>query len=433
LTTSTTASPLELLRQGINKSCPAFIDLFYARYRYKVPYGGAGSGKSHAVARRLCFRFLNEGVYKNASGETQTIHTILVARKVNRTLKKSCYKLVKNILTKWSRKKRLGLDLSSFSFNSTELTITHTDTGSQIIFSGMDDPEKIKSIEGITSIWCEECSELNQEDFEQLDLRLRGNHNCVKEIYLTFNPVSDQSWLKAMFFDDPIDGTITHKSTYLDNIHIDKDYKQVLENKKKTNMRYYKIYGLGDWGTAEGLVFHNVTAKPIKLDDVKRLELVQGLDFGYTNDPSSFNQTYCDWENKKLFIYDGFYEKGMSNTALSEKLKDMQAHRHITTCDSSEPKSIDSLKAKGCKVRGAMKGPDSINAGVDFLLEFEIVVNSHLVEFKTEFENYCWSTDKDGKALNKPVDDFNHFIDSLRYACEHRYIKAKRKPFKVYG
>jgi phage terminase large subunit len=123
----------------------------------------------------------------------------------------------------------------------------------------------------------------------------------------------------------------------------------------------------------------------------------------------------------------------MSNSALAEKLKEMQAHRHLTTCDSSEPKSIDSLKAKGCKVRGAMKGPDSINAGVDFLLEFEIVVNSHLVEFKTEFDNYCWSTDKEGKKKNKPVDDFNHFIDSLRYACEHRYIKKKRKPFKIHG
>lgn len=297
----------------------------------------------------------------------------------------------------------------------------------------MDDPEKIKSIEAITTIWCEECSELNQEDFEQLDLRLRGNHGCFKEIYLTFNPVSDQSWLKKVFFDNPISGTLTHKSTYLDNIHIDDDYKTVLENKKQTNPRYYSIYALGNWGTAEGLVFHNVKYRPIKEEELVDCEFVQGLDFGYTNDPTAFSQSYIDVKNKKLYVYDGFYEKGLSNSAIADKLKEMKAHRHLTTCDSSEPKSIDSLKAKGCRVRGAMKGADSINAGVDFLLEFEIVVNSHLVEFKTEFENYAWSTNKDGKKLNKPIDDFNHFLDCLRYSCEHLYIKAKRKRFAIHG
>ena len=99
----------------------------------------------------------------------------------------------------------------------------------------------------------------------------------------------------------------------------------------------------------------------------------------------------------------------------------------MVTADSSEPKSIDSLIAKGCRVRGAMKGKDSINAGVDFLLEYEIILNAHLVEFKTEFDNYAWAVDKNKKATNKPIDDFNHFIDSLRYATEHLQAKKKRK------
>lgn len=429
----TTANPLERLRHGINKSCPAFVDLFYLKKRYKVPYGGAGSGKSHAVARRLCFRFLNEGVFPKPSGEPQTTHTILVVRKVNRTLKKSCYKLIKNILTKWCKKKALGLSIGDFSFNGTELTITHNKTGSQFIFSGMDDPEKIKSIEAITTIWCEECSELNQDDFEQLDLRLRGNHNCFKEMYLTFNPVSDQSWLKKVFFDDPIVGTATHKSTYLDNIHIDDDYKQVLENKKKTNPRYYNIYALGNWGTAEGLVFSRVSQRFVNHDEIKNLEAVQGLDFGYTNDPSSFHLSYVDTKNKKIYVYDGFYERGMSNTVIANKIKAMQCHKHITTADSSEPKSIDSIKSKGVKIRAAKKGADSINAGVNFLLEYEIIVNAHLVEFWTEFQNYAWAVDKNKKATNKPVDDFNHFIDSLRYGTEHLQapIDSRMKSHRV--
>lgn len=404
----------------LHNKTPAFRPYYKNESRYQILWGGAGSSKSHKAARRILIRCITEK------------HNYLIARKVNRTLKRSVFSLFKNILSQWCANWRVPLS-SVADINLSELTITLKHNGSQLLFTGMDDPEKLKSIEAITSIWMEEATEFTQEDFEQLDLRLRGEHGVRKQITITFNPISDQHWLKKVFFDDPIEDVFTLKTTYLDNPFIDNDYKMVMENKKKTNPRYYNIYALGNWGTAEGLVFHNVKYRPIKFEDVKDLELVQGLDFGYTNDPTSFNQTYCDWENKRLYIYDGFYEKGMSNTAISEKLKAMKAHRHMTTCDSSEPKSIDSLTAKGCRVKGAMKGADSINAGINFLLEFEIVVNSHLVEFKTEFENYCWSTNKDGKTINKPVDDFNHFIDSLRYACEHRYIKAKRERFKVYG
>lgn len=413
------SSPSLRLRDAINDSCPAFVDSFYSKMRYKVEYGGAGSGKSHAVARRICYRFLNEGVFQGADGQPQTTHTILVVRKVNRTIKKSAYKLISNIIKKWCRKPSLGLSIKDFSFNSTELTITHIETGSQIIFSGMDDPEKIKSIEAITSIWAEEASELKQEDFEQLDLRLRGNHNCHKEFWVTFNPVSEQSWLKEIFFDNPIAGVLTHKTTYLDNLHIDDEYKQVLENKKISNPRYYNIYALGNWGTAEGLVFENVEQRLIRQEEINGLDCYQGLDFGYTNDPTAFNESYIDNENKIIYVYDGHYEKGMSNTQISEMLKEKRAHKHKTTCDSAEPKSIDSISSKGCNVRGALKGPDSIRAGIDFLLEYKIIINAHLVDFWTEFINYSWAIDKQtNKPTNKPVDDFNHFIDSLRYAFE---------------
>ena len=103
------------------------------------------------------------------------------------------------------------------------------------------------------------------------------------------------------------------------------------------------------------------------------------------------------------------------------EIKKLKAHRHVTTCDSSEPKSIDSLKAKGINARGALKGRDSINAGIDFLLDYEIVINSHLVDFYKEALNYAWGTDKNGKATNKPLDEFNHFWDSLRYSVEHLF------------
>lgn len=401
---------LAKFRKHVKEKSPKFVPLFTNTKRYEIMWGGAGSGKSHMVARKILYRLLKESDCK---------HNFLIIRKVDRTIKRSVFTLMRDIITKWDLR-------SEFDVNLTDKTITYKLNGSQIMFSGLDDVEKLKSIEGVTSIWCEEATELTQEDFEQLDLRLRGETKYPKQITLTFNPISEQHWIKKVFFDDPIDGVFTLHSTYLDNAFIDDEYKMVMENKKKTNPRYYNIYALGNWGTAEGLVFNRVTQRLIKPDEIKGLEVYQGLDFGYTNHPSAFHQSYIDHAKKIIYVYDGFYEKGMSNADIAAAIKKMLAHKGITVADSAEPKSIDYIASKGVKIKGALKGKDSINIGIDFLLEYEIVVNAHLVEFMTEFNNYSWAVDKEGNATNKPVDDFNHFIDSLRYSVEP-LIKPKKK------
>ena len=389
-------------RKHVKDKSPVFVPLFKDQSRYQIAWGGAGSGKSHIVARKILYRLLKEKDVK---------HNMLVIRKVDRTIKRSVFTLVRNIISRW------GL-VSEFGINLTDKTIIYKPTGSQIMFSGLDDVEKLKSIEGVTSIWVEEATELLQEDFEQLDLRLRGDHGCLKQIIMTLNPISEQHWIKKIFFDDPISGVFTLKTTYLDNAFIDDEYKMVMENKKKTNPRYYGIYALGNWGTAEGLVFNRVTQRLIRTDEITGLIRVQGLDYGYTNDPTAFHESYVDMERQVIYVYDGFYEKGLSNAEIAQRIKDMLAHKNKTIADSSEPKSNDYIKAKGVRVEGAAKGKDSINNGIDFILEFEIIVNAHLVEFMTEFNNYAWAVDKDGKPTNKPCDDFNHFLDSLRYSME---------------
>ena len=401
---------LRKFQQHVKDKSPAFVPLFKNQSRYQIAWGGAGSGKSHIVARKLLYRMLNESHVK---------HNFLIIRKVDRTIKKSVWTLMKNIISIWGLTKQ-------FHFNQTDRTMIYKPTGSQFMFSGLDDVEKLKSIEGVTSIWVEEATELLQEDFEQLDLRLRGEFGCLKQIILTFNPISDQHWIKKIFFDDPIDGVFTLKTTYLDNAFIDDEYKMVMNNKKKSNPRYYGIYALGNWGTAEGLIFNNVTQRLIKPFEIEGLGCYQGLDFGYTNDPTAFNQSYVDDINKKIYIYDGFYRKGMSNAQIAAEITRMLAHKHKTVADSSEPKSIDYIKGKGVRMQGALKGADSINTGIDFLLEYEIIVNAHLVEFMTEFDNYAWAIDKKtNKPTNKPIDDFNHFIDGLRYAVECLFKKSK--------
>lgn len=397
-------------RKHVKERSPAFVPLFANQSRYQVAWGGAGSGKSHIVARKILYRLLKE---------QDVAHNFLVIRKVDRTIKRSVFTLVRNIISRW---KLTG----EFNVNLADKTITYRPNGSQIMFSGLDDVEKLKSIEGVTSIWCEEATELTQQDFEQLDLRLRGDHGCLKQIILTLNPISEQHWIKKIFFDDPMEGVFTLHTTYLDNAFIDAEYKMVMENKRQTNPRYFNIYALGNWGTAEGLIFPSVTQRLIRPEEVERLDCVQGLDFGYTNDPTAFSQSYVDLPGKKIYVYDGFYEKGMSNAKIADSIRTMKAHRHKTVADSSEPKSIDYIRTKDVKIEGAAKGPDSVGAGIDFLSEFEIIVNAHLVEFMTEFNNYSWALDRNGKATNKPVDDFNHFIDSLRYSLESHMKNSRR-------
>lgn len=405
---------LALFRAHVKERSPKFVPIFTHKNRYEVLWGGAGSGKSHIVARKILYRLLKESDVK---------HNFLIIRKVDRTIKRSVFTLFRNIISKW------GLT-SDFSINLTDKTITYLYNESQIMFSGLDDSEKLKSIEGVTSIWVEESTELTQEDFEQLDLRLRGQFKYIKQITLTLNPISEQHWIKRMFFDDPIDSVFTLHSTYLDNSFIDGEYKMVIENKKKTNPRYYNIYGLGNWGTAEGLVFSNVDQRLIRPEEIKGLECYQGLDFGYTNDPTAFCQSYIDERNKRVYVYDGFYEKGMSNSKIASSIKSIFAHKTKTIADSAEPKSIDYIKNEGVKIEGAAKGKDSVMNGIDFMLDFEIVVNAHLVEFMTEFNNYSWALDKkNGEAINKPVDDFNHFIDALRYSMEP--LSSKKSTPKI--
>jgi phage terminase large subunit len=198
------------IRGYLNKNFPAFTPYFKDKSRYQVLYGGAGSGKSHQVARVLLQRALKEK------------HNYLVIRKVDRTIKRSVFALINNIIGLW------GLS-HEFNVNKTDKTIIYKKTGSQIIFSGLDDVEKLKSIEGVTSIWVEEATELLQDDFDQLDLRLRGNLGVLKQITLTFNPVSEEHWIKKVFFDDPISDVFTLKTTYLDNKFIDDSYKMVME------------------------------------------------------------------------------------------------------------------------------------------------------------------------------------------------------------
>ena len=150
-----------------------------------------------------------------------------------------------------------------------------------------------------------------------------------------------------------------------------------------------------------------------------------GLDYGYTNDPSTLFCGLLDKKNKRLFVFDEMYEKGLSNKRIAENIQAMGYGKERITGDSAEPKSNDELKSLGIRIKGAKKGKDSIQNGIQWIQDLEIIVHPRCVNFITEISNYTWATDKFGNKLNAPIDDFNHLMDAMRYALEEHIIGNK--------
>lgn len=208
-------------------------------HRYLILYGGAGSGKSVFAVQRFLYRLL-----------TQPLCNILVVRAVAATNRDSTYALFRQVISKWGLSKL-------FSCKDSDLRISCAN-GNSVIFKGLDDTEKLKSITfpkgELTDIWIEEASEILEEDFNQLDVRLRGK-GAHKQMVLTFNPVSVLHWLKLRFFDRKDPRAVVLKSTYKDNQFLDEDYKRTLEGYKDTDPYYYSVYCLGEWGVLGQTIF----------------------------------------------------------------------------------------------------------------------------------------------------------------------------------
>ena len=221
------------LRESSNE---AFLPLFADEHRYLVLKGGGGSGKSIFAGRKVLERVTSEPG-----------HRWLVCRKVAKTLRESCFKQLLGQLAEFYPD-------SGYKPNKSDLAISFRN-GSEIIFAGLDDVEKLKSIYNITGIWIEEASELLESDFNQLDIRLRGKTREYQQIILSFNPVSIRHWLKKRFFDKKDPRARVHESTYRDNRFLDAAAIRTLESFRETDEYYYQVYCLGMWGVTGKTVF----------------------------------------------------------------------------------------------------------------------------------------------------------------------------------
>lgn len=394
------------IKVDVSKKCfnPVYLPYLNDTTYTQIFYGGSSSGKSYFLAQRVVWDMLQGG------------HNYLVVRKVARTVRKSVYNEIMKAVSFFKVR-----DL--FCENKSEMVITGPN-GYQIMFAGLDDVEKVKSITPakgvITDIWVEEATEADYGDIKQLKKRLRGRAAVEKRLILSFNPVYQTHWIYNEYFkgrwDDAgqtyrSDVLSILKTTYRDNGFLTEGDKRELENEKDPYFR--DVYTNGNWGVLGKVIFKNWHVEPV---DASRFDTFQnGLDFGFADDPAALIRSHYDERANTLYIIDARYLRGLTNDLLAAEIVNL-CGQEVVVCDSAEPKSIAELRQYGVTAIPTEKGKDSINFGIQWLQKLHIVVNENLPELVNELTVYKWDEDKDGNVLPRPVDRDNHLIDALRYS-----------------
>lgn len=401
-----------------------YNDYWRFKGRYRVCKGSRASKKSKTTALWFIYNMMVYP-YDSKQNPTGLLPNLLVVRKVFRTLKDSCFTELK-----WAIN-RLGVQ-SLWDVKESPIEMTYRPTGQKIYFRGLDDPLKVTSITvevgSLCWMWIEEAYEvMNEADFDMLDESIRGEvpEGLFKQITLTFNPWNEKHWIKKRFFDVQDEDILSKTTNYLCNEWLDAADLKVFEKMKANNPRRYKVAGLGDWGIVEGLIYENWEEKAFDIhseafiSEHPNIRSAFGLDFGYTNDPTALFCGLIDLEKLEIYVFDELYKKALTNNMIYQNILSLGYAKEKIVADSAEPKSIDELRELGLyNVKAARKGKDSINHGIQYIQGFKIIIHPRCVNFLTEISNYTWDTDKSGTKLNKPIDDFNHLLDAMRYALE---------------
>jgi phage terminase large subunit len=310
--------------------------------------------------------------------------------------------------------------LEQCKVNKTEMTFI-LPNGTEIDCIGLDDPEKIKSIEDPWFAWIEEADSLTESDFDAVDFVLRQGGD---QIILTFNPPpmvpGVNHWIKSQFIDSKNKNADVLKTTWKDNPFLPQTYKDRLEDLKNTNIDLYKMWALGEFVGLSGAIFQNWGIVEAIPEEAKFIGY--GLDFGFSIDPAALIASY--FYNGEYYHKEIIYQTGLTNRDLIEEMRAAGvSNNDEIMADSAEPKSIEELRREGFFIKPATKGPDSVRAGIDYMRGYRHNVERGSGGLIKEFGSYCWKTDSNGKPKPQPIDDFNHGIDAIRY----RLFEGKKK------
>ena len=375
--------------------------------RFEFYMGSAGSSKSYFITQKIILKAL------------RTERRVLVARRYGNTNRNSTFALFKQVL-------------SSFSLLS-HCKVTETDikfvlpNNSEIIFIGLDDEQKLLSLNNISDIFVEEIFEITRDTFEQLNLRMRGNAP-QQQIFAAFNPISRNHWLHDFCVVNTPESFVFIHSTYKDNPFLPQAYIDAIEELRTMNPQKFRIYGLGEWGIdSDGLVFTNWTVENFDPQELASKGYAHrvGMDLGYV-DPSTIIATLYDEANRTIYVYNEYYKSGAQLDELVKGMEDMKLKRTKIYCDSAEPRSIDFFRRNSFNVIASKKGKGSVDIGIAFIQNHRLIIHPSCKELLREIENYSYiKSKKTGEYTNDTTHEFSHSLDALRYAYSDIYSQNK--------
>lgn len=384
-------------------------------HRWEIYKGSAGSGKSHFITQKIIIKALREK------------RRVMICRRYGTTMRNSVFKLFKDVIE---------------SFKITHLTrIKESDmsitlpNGSEIIFVGLDNEEKLLSIAGITDIFIEEVYEVPKEIVDQLNLRMRGKAPN-QQIYMAFNPISAKHWLYDFCEGSTRpESSIYSQSTFRDNPFLPDEYVKALEDMYRTNPNKARVFCDGNWGAdVEGLVYKNHVLSDFDINELIKqgLEVRVGIDWGFV-DPTTVVVSLFDKPKKEIYIIGEFYKRGATLEEIKDGIIGLGISKQKMYCDGAEPDKVDYLRRNGFNAVSAKKGAGSVKAGISFLQDMKIICHESCANVAAELENYVYLKDKKtGQYIEDSYDhDFSHTMDALRYSYSDLYSAARLTSAKL--
>lgn len=384
-------------------------------HRWEIYKGSAGSGKSHFITQKIIIKALREK------------RRVMICRRYGTTMRNSVFKLFKDVIE---------------SFKITHLTrIKESDmsitlpNGSEIIFVGLDNEEKLLSIAGITDVFIEEVYEVPKEIVDQLNLRMRGKAPN-QQIYMAFNPISAKHWLYDFCEGSTRpESSIYSQSTFRDNPFLPDEYVKALEDMYRTNPNKARVFCDGNWGAdVEGLVYQNHILSDFDINELIKqgLEVRVGIDWGFV-DPTTVVVSLFDKPKKEIYIIGEFYKRGATLEEIKDGIIGLGISKQKMYCDGAEPDKVDYLRRNGFNAVSAKKGAGSVKAGISFLQDMKIICHESCVNVAAELENYVYLKDKKtGQYIEDSYDhDFSHTMDALRYSYSDLYSAARLTSAKL--